>query len=426
MTKNIGIKTNCSPDIMQELETKIAKALGKRPNQIEVTGKYGIESFTEKFQAKLKDYRDLLDNLNDIKMSLEIKNESKDCKITKEEILSFRLTLLLKISTMCESVWIDNSVLVIDTSHADISNILKIYEFINTGYCWINDRTFLTVTEDDLSHYDDARVVDGLLTLMKYAISGVNNIMHELVLSFKQGLSTEQYNLSVQQICARDKESVVFSKFARDVLYSLIATNSIIFTDEANRLKSIAFYDKCNNKLEHNIDVTINDAETNLDIYARDSCIISENVMNNSFDFYVPTQGAINDCLSDTSYIGNCIPDELLNPVLKFIEDNKEHLMKELKIPKYAVGKTEEHENSGFGMWSVPSPSCYAPSQGFARNPRHYDEPEHRLGARLSEFKGLFGEDSNTNKPINSMNTHSHDIPTQLISGKRNRNRLDF
>ena len=84
---------------MQKLETKIARALGKRPNQIEVTGKYGIESFTEKFQAKLKDYKDLLDNLNDIKMSLEIKNESKDCKITKEEILSFRLTILLKIST---------------------------------------------------------------------------------------------------------------------------------------------------------------------------------------------------------------------------------------------------------------------------------------------------------------------------------------
>ena len=423
MTKNIGIKTNCSPDIMQELETKIANALGKRPNQIEVTGKYGIESFTEKFQAKLKDYKNLLDNLNDIKMSLEIKNESKDCKITKEEILSFRLTLLLKISTMCESTWIDSSVLVIDTSYTDISNVLKIYEFINTGYCWINDRTFLTVTEDDLSHYDDARVVDGLLTVMKYAISGVNNIMHELVLSFKQGLSTEQYNLSVQQICARDKESVVFSKFARDVLYSLIATNSILFTDEADRLKSIAFYDNCNNKLEHNIDVTINDAETYLDIYTHDSCIISENFMNHSFDFYVATQGDINNCLSDT-YIGNCIPDELLNPVLKFIEDNKEHLMQELKIPKYAVGKTEEHENSGFGMWTVPS--GYAPPQGFARNPRYYDEPEHRLGVRLSEFKDIFGEESNINKPITSMNTHSHDIPTQPISGKRNRNRLGF
>ena len=35
-------------------------------------------------------------------------------------------------------------------------------------------------------------------------------------------------------------------------------------------------------------------------------------------------------------------------------------------------------------------------------------------------------EDSNTNKPITSMNTHSHDIPTQHISGKRNRNRLGF
>lgn len=73
-----------------------------------------------------------------------------------------------------------------------------------------------------------------------------------------------------------------------------------------------------------------------------------------------------------------------------------------------SVGKTEEHENSGFGMWTVPSPSCYAPAQG-----RHCDEPKHRLGARLSEFKGLFDEARTL--PTFSENTHSHDIPTPYV-----------
>ena len=70
-----------------------------------------------------------------------------------------------------------------------------------------------------------------------------------------------------------------------------------------------------------------------------------------------------------------------------------------------SVGKTEEYLHMGSG--------------GFASLPQGH----HILSGDTLKINGscyslnspMFGEDSNINKPITSMNTHSHNIPTQPV-----------
>ena len=401
MTKNINIETIVDTDILKSLEEKIAGALSKRPNQKMITGKHGIELLTEKFQEELKSYNSLHDSLNEIKLSLETKHKAEVPVITAEEILSIRLTMLLKINELCESLYIENSLLVVDVP--DIENMysmIDLYKCLDSGF-YIAGRTFLTLTEDDLVDYDNTIVIETILHIVDESITKSNNTRHNLMMNFTSRLSDGSRITSTNPFDVRRHPSILFSELSRMILITLVNTKSIVVKD--NSIGEIVFYDKANNIVLHGVKVSILNAPTHLDIYASNNYSTS-NHMSGMFEFNILQTEGVVDC-SPQTYIGNCIPDELLNPVLKFIEDNKERLMKELKIPEYAMGKTEEHEHMGFG--------------GFAGPPQGL----HRLNGDTLKINGacyslnapIFGEDSNTNKPITSMNTHSHNIPTQPV-----------